>query len=390
MSVYIFGLIYPFYLFGLSFSKVLLIASPVLLLFKGVYKYNPPKDMVVYYSFGFLIFSIGCFNIFFINSSDDYAFFSKSFLMLVEVPIISSVICVYYKSVSKKIDIKLAIFGVVVIQGGIALFLFFNDLIREEIFNFLGYSENIIATSQFRLVGIGAGFVELSLAQGLGLIMALYLKPKSKIIYGLGVLVILVSGFLAARTFIIFIMAFIFISLSKRDKSKDLILGGIVLTSIPILLLPYFTISNNIYLEKIFLVLPWATEFINNIMTGSSGTSSSDSLFDMYFWVEGKTFLFGDGYYSDPNNSDRYYMGTDAGYMRPILYYGLLTFFPQILLLLYCTLKSKGFINISMVICFILFICNIKGQFIYFGSSMEKVLILFFIISIHSKGNRHA
>lgn len=41
-----------------------------------------------------------------------------------------------------------------------------------------------------------------------------------------------------------------------------------------------------------------------------------------YYWnPELKTFLFGDGYYGNPNGSG-YYMATDAGYMRRLLYFG--------------------------------------------------------------------
>ena len=61
--------------------------------------------------------------------------------------------------------------------------------------------------------------------------------------------------------------------------------------------------------------------------------SSNDRLKGMYVFPETlKTWLIGDGYFSNPRNIDPYfigkeiggyYMGTDVGYLRFIFYFGL-------------------------------------------------------------------
>lgn len=43
----------------------------------------------------------------------------------------------------------------------------------------------------------------------------------------------------------------------------------------------------------------------------------------MYWWPDSDTLLFGDGCYTDGNS---YYMHTDSGIMRPVLYYGIINY----------------------------------------------------------------
>lgn len=67
---------------------------------------------------------------------------------------------------------------------------------------------------------------------------------------------------------------------------------------------------------------------------GEWAVSSNDRLKSMYVWPDNyKTWLIGDGYFSNPINTDPYfvgevtggyYKGTDAGYLRFIYYFGLL------------------------------------------------------------------
>ena len=98
--------------------------------------------------------------------------------------------------------------------------------------------------------------------------------------------------------------------------------------------------------------------FFNFFENGSIGTSSSEVLQTMYFQVSEKTFFLGDGYWINPNGFG-YYMGTDAGYMRHILYYGL---FPSLFLYL---LYIYGFYKIACFYQKHLIINYLSQYFVY-------------------------
>lgn len=73
--------------------------------------------------------------------------------------------------------------------------------------------------------------------------------------------------------------------------------------------------------------------FFSLFEEGSWNVASNDKLSTMYVWPDNlKTWLIGDGYFSNPINTDPYfvgkvtggyYMGTDAGYLRFIFYFGV-------------------------------------------------------------------
>src|SRR5690606_38149554 len=69
-------------------------------------------------------------------------------------------------------------------------------------------------------------------------------------------------------------------------------------------------------------LLPFAFEFLYSYFDeGTLTTVSTDMLSEMYFTIDWQTFIFGDGKYINPDGS--YYLYTDAGYMRNILFYGI-------------------------------------------------------------------
>lgn len=90
----------------------------------------------------------------------------------------------------------------------------------------------------------------------------------------------------------------------------------IVCAFVGILLLAVFS-------ERARSWLYWAFQsFVNLATTGSMETTSSASLEKMYFMPEWKTILIGDARYMTPQGT--YYMGTDVGLLRPLLFGGIL------------------------------------------------------------------
>src|SRR5690606_31294028 len=121
---------------------------------------------------------------------------------------------------------------------------------------------------------------------------------------------------------------------------KVMLLSVIVmLLLVPFLLWCLSFIFPDLLSRFIDSVLPYALEMIYNFLqSGKLSTVSTDKLSKMYFSVPYDTLLFGDGHWNDPDGVG-YYMQTDAGYMRHVLYFGL---FPSMILYaLYVFLFSR-------------------------------------------------
>lgn len=122
-------------------------------------------------------------------------------------------------------------------------------------------------------------------------------------------------------------------------------------------------------------VIGWMFEaLINYSDNGAISTMSSDILMDMYFMPDVATLLFGDGIYTAATGG--YYMGTDAGVMRLVLYGGV--FFALLIYYVIAKLISgvKKFAGeseklLAMVMALVFIIFEIKG---------ESIVIIFPIV----------
>ena len=112
---------------------------------------------------------------------------------------------------------------------------------------------------------------------------------------------------------------------------------------------------------------------INLVTTGRFNSSSFNSLLEMYFLPGSETLLFGDGRYINPDGT--YYMHTDAGFMRLMLYGGVLVqgiiYFSIVFLLISCVCTLKKYSRFGYVFMLVLFLIlfllfEFKGE-IYFN-----------------------
>ncbi|WP_148138456.1 hypothetical protein [Wohlfahrtiimonas sp. G9077] len=116
--------------------------------------------------------------------------------------------------------------------------------------------------------------------------------------------------------------------------------------------------------------------------TGSFKVSSLKSLESMYFMPPIDTFIIGDARYVDPSNHDLYYMGTDSGYMRFMLYYGLLgSLIPYFAFLFFCfyiviKYNSKQILKLYLLSIIMTFIFHYKGEVVFFAVDYMKILFL--------------
>ena len=142
-------------------------------------------------------------------------------------------------------------------------------------------------------------------------------------------LFIFVFGMMMARTTIIgALLAFGIIFLPKKEFNFNQIKNNSKFF-LYLLFIPFFIILNVFYFfpevkESLELVFKFGFEiFVNYFESNSIESASTNQMKDMFIWPSSiKTYLIGDGLYTDVINGS-YYMQTDIGILRLIYYFGI-------------------------------------------------------------------
>lgn len=159
-------------------------------------------------------------------------------------------------------------------------------------------------------------------------------------LYIISFFIIAIVGNMIARTTTVgLIISLIFIAYNltlgnrsrrRRNKSKLVIFWAVLLTIIGTGIVYVYYQTSEIFQENIRFGFEG---FFSLAEKGEWDVSSNDKLATMVVWPESlKTWLIGDGYFSNPYDIDPYYtgdyiegfyMGTDIGYLRFLFYFGL-------------------------------------------------------------------
>lgn len=112
----------------------------------------------------------------------------------------------------------------------------------------------------------------------------------------------------------------------------------------------------------------WFFEALGNFFeTGKLSTGSTDALFGMYFLPSLKTMIVGDGFYTNPYGKG-YYMGTDVGIMRQILFYGVGGLICAYMVPIYGMIGIKkmgvprSYQLLSLLLCLQMIMFELKGE----------------------------
>lgn len=248
--------------------------------------------------------------------------------------------------VHEKVTVKLVahyLIGVCVAQCVIAFTMDQYVPLKQFVDSFV-VGTGFMGKVEGRLYGIGAALdvAGMKFATILIIISYLCVAQKHKIgltmmwCYIIALLIIVIIGNMIGRTTtvgatIAILLALYFTINNRGNESIKLFwkcLGIGLLIFIPLFVYLYNTnmvIHNN---------LQFAFEgFFSLWDKGEWKTTSNDKLMTMYVWPDNiKTWLIGDGYINNPNDSDPYfigeiikgyYKGTDVGYCRFIFYFGV-------------------------------------------------------------------
>lgn len=180
---------------------------------------------------------------------------------------------------------------------------------------------------------------------------------------------------LAMAGFLKIIMEVIKIEKKRKKKRniKNIFIVAISLITITVLVsylyITYQPFKNLI--EFVFII------FIN-YKEGNGFTSvSTTDLQEMYFSLSLKTFFFGDGHFLDRDG--HYYMQTDAGYMRLIMYFGMWGFSLLFLfqrMFLKCRSLNKMRKKESFWVMVYILVINIKGATVGCMTILLSILLL--------------
>lgn len=189
------------------------------------------------------------------------------------------------------------------------------------------------------------------------------------------------AGRTAIAGILLFIAYYIFVNIigNKWGRLAKFILLAPVFVFITALLIVEVEIQSiSRYVGYVFQPIQ------NYIDYGNFRVSSVEGLINMYFVPDNKTLLVGDALYMSSSGTG-YYMSTDAGFMRVLLFFGLplsLAFYLLWVFVFYSScsyfkrLMPHAFLFFSIVL-FISFIFQYKGEFIFVAVSVNKILFIY-------------
>ena len=199
--------------------------------------------------------------------------------------------------------------------------------------------------------------------------------------------VILLTGtFFAGRTGYV---GLLFISIMAFNKISKIKISGKVIRSIiaiiSIIFLFYFFITHSTNNERLNKIFKFTFELFRNYQEGEGlRSTSTDGILRMYDSIEidsSKTVMFGDGQYTDTSGDKvRYYKSVDIGYMRKILFFGViglgLSIVFQILLF-----RVKRINTEILAMILLLLTLEIKGEIIALNIMVNACITLYALCS---------
>ena len=291
------------------------------------------------------------------------------------------------------------IFYAIILQAMVVMAMLFVPLVREIIFDVFTEGRRVFdRSSGFRGLGLSGELVYgLSIGVAFGMMFAMYLyySGRVKLIYIIGLFLLFFTVTLLARTgFLVmpFLLFFIVYSMFKTSRTLSLssIQKTVVLFVFSIMALVLFVAWLNYSDGPLSsFVKGWSFELINNFMeAGEIRTDSTDVMLGMYFVPSLQSLLYGDGLMANPDGS--YYMHTDIGYLRHVLFFGVVP-----ALFLYGFFYSIAHVTIAKMddnllkasfLSFVIisFVAHAKGLFLH----SSFFLVLLFVFYFYFKAGR--
>lgn len=371
----------PFYLFGKGSNR-----NTKLLIF--LFKSGKVKKLLI-------LFVLICFlTIFWIllHNGSDWSLLKANVLALISVGVtiymLPLVVNYCFNKYNSLIEITNLFITLFVIQSMIQILAFVFPWMAEFTAFF---QKKEISEREFygirALALTGNPFFTLSSSYGFVFILYFYNLVMNKIRFPILTFVLLLIGsFFAGRTAfvgLVFGLIYYIFVFGKFNLFLKNIFKLIFYLSVAILLmtLSYKVLPKNIINVVDNTLLPWVFEFLYTYQeTGTLATTSSDHLNEMYFKIPDYTMFYGDAKYTNSDGS--YYMHTDGGYMRTILFYGIFGVSVYVImqfliikeLFKFSNSNAKKLLIITLVIY--LLVLNYKGEVLMHSTMIQPMFCL--------------
>lgn len=286
-----------------------------------------------------------------LNGTPDYAYATYVMSMLVWT---GGAYAVYHflKQAHGNVNIRLLcnyLAAICVIQCAMALLIDYNPWVKQIVDSVIEQGQDFLNKSTVqRLYGIGAsldvaGSRFSAVLVLLGVVISIEFHEKTNhvqvVLYIAAFMFIAIVGNMVARTtlvgVIVAIIYWIYDSgIWKLQLRNDyrVFFSWMTLAIAAIAFILVFLYNADPKMKK--LIHFGFEGFFSLFEKGTWEVSSNDKLMTMYVFPDNlKTWIIGDGYFSNPYNTDPfyigvksggYYMGTDVGYLRFIFYFGLI------------------------------------------------------------------
>ena len=238
------------------------------------------------------------------------------------------------------------------------------------------------------------------LAVGYGLAFLFYVKAYivnrkiTVVTISLGLLLVLGTFFAGQSGFVGAILGIVFYLVASGNpviKIRNAVYGLVLLLGL--VLAVYFSLPNFVALlqDRVF---PFVFEFLYKYAsTGELQTNSTNILMQMWaVEISDITYLIGTGWFTDPNTG-AYYMHTDVGYIRNVLFGGIVWIFflflyqAKLIGLNYVNYKStpKNTKKLIVFIFIYLAILEAKAMTIGFNKYMFSIVVFYSLALVYER-----
>ena len=355
LAIFFTGIVVSLYCFPFEFSFLpgintkmgLAVVGLAVALYKLIQKKTSgiPRNVFEIFAIAVVVSLIGLTSVVF-NNTPDYAYATYFVSMCVWLSA-AFVTCTLIKSVHGEITIeRIAIYitAVCVFQCIMALVIDSNMAVKSFVDTYVMQDQKML-TELERIYGIGASLDVAGVRFSACLILLVYALNKNKdrmsnmqiLMALLAYVVIAVVGNMVARTTIVGVGLSLFYAFltfrPDRVSNSFMRLFRIALIVLAVVLpLSVYLYNNNLQFHELSR---FAFEgFFSYVEDGEWHVDSNEKLKTMIVFPENmKTWIIGDGYFSNPYDTDPtyvgyqpggFYMGTDIGYLRFVFYFGLI------------------------------------------------------------------
>ena len=313
--------------------------------------------------------------------------YCKVLIHLIITIMIGYEVIAYYEMKELKENIVNYIIIAFIIQSLIQWLFFAFPQISQyfNVFRSKGMIERSIRYSGYRGIAITtSGFFSLSSAYAV--VIVLYFTKyntlfKNKVFLKYMFFMIMASGtFFAGRTGFIGIIFALLLAFAKKIKGKHKINFKriAIILIIFIISISFINVTKNN--KKFKNLYNFAFELIKNYENGKGLTTTSTSkLWNMYnMEFSTKTFLIGDGIYTEKDNQGNtsYYKQTDVGYYRKILYFGVIGLTLSIILQYYIFGNTKNKLE-TIILLLLLATLELKGEILGLNIMVNSIIVLY-------------